>query len=122
MTRRSVMIFGTAAVTALAGPLLSTTAIAAASPVSAVPHQAPRQLTASHYQVRQILNGKKLRHKFVPVGSAKPRSEPLADPDDITVLGHHLYTAFQDGVGPQGEPSPDGNTYSTIVESPPAAR
>ncbi len=122
MTRRSVMIFGTAAVTALAGPLLSTTAIAAASPVSAVPHQAPRQLTASHYQVRQILNGKKLRHKFVPVGSAKPRSEPLADPDDLTVLGRHVYTAFQNGVGPQGQPSADGNTFSTVVEFTPAGR
>jgi hypothetical protein len=35
------------------------------------------------------------------------------------VLGHHLYTGFQDGVGPQGQPSPDGNTDSTIVEYTP---
>ena len=63
-----------------------------------------------------ILNGAKLRHTFIPVGSTKPRTEALADPDDITVLGHHLFSGFQNGVGPQGQPSPDGNTYSTIVE------
>jgi hypothetical protein len=43
-------------------------------------------------------------------------TEPLADPDDITVLGHHLFNGFQNGVGPQGEASTDGNTDSTIVE------
>jgi hypothetical protein len=67
-------------------------------------------------QVRPVLNGMRLRHSFIPAGSARRRSEALADPDDITVLGHHLYTAFQNGVGPQGEPSADGNTASTVVE------
>ena len=32
------------------------------------------------------------------------------------MLGHDIYTTFQNGVGPQGEPSSDGNTDSTIVE------
>jgi hypothetical protein len=32
------------------------------------------------------------------------------------VLGHHLFSGFQNGVGPQGQPSTDGNTASTIVE------
>jgi hypothetical protein len=43
-------------------------------------------------------------------------TEPLADPDDITMLGGRLFTAFQNGVGPQGQASSDGNTFSTIVE------
>jgi hypothetical protein len=32
------------------------------------------------------------------------------------LLGHHLFSGFQNGVGPQGQASPDGNTDSTIVE------
>jgi hypothetical protein len=32
------------------------------------------------------------------------------------VLGHRLFTGFQNGIGPQGQPSPDGSTDSTIVE------
>jgi hypothetical protein len=42
-------------------------------------------------------------------------TEPLSSPDDITMLGHDLFTTFQNGVGPQGQPSADGNTDSTIV-------
>ena len=37
-------------------------------------------------------------------------------PDDITKLGDHLFVAYQNGVGSKGEPSPTGNTKSTIVE------
>ncbi|MGH3304598.1 MAG: hypothetical protein ACRDOK_23555 [Streptosporangiaceae bacterium] len=37
-------------------------------------------------------------------------------PDDITLLGHHPFAAFQNGVGPQGQPSSHGNTDSTVVE------
>jgi hypothetical protein len=44
------------------------------------------------------------------------QSEPLTLPDDLTRLGGHLFTAFQNGVGPQGQPSADGNRDSTIVE------
>jgi len=43
-------------------------------------------------------------------------SEPLTKPDDITRMGGDLFTAFQNGVGPQGQASPDGNRDSTIVE------
>ena len=63
-----------------------------------------------------ILNGADLRHTFVPAGRKNARTEALSSPDDIAVLGHDIYTTFQNGVGPQGEPSPDGNTDSTIVE------
>jgi len=34
-------------------------------------------------------------------------------------LGHHIFTAFQNGVGPQGQPAPDGNDDSTVVEFTP---
>jgi hypothetical protein len=45
-----------------------------------------------------------------------PVSETLSKPDDITRLGDNLFVGFQNGVGPQGEPSADGNQDSTIVE------
>ena len=47
------------------------------------------------------------------------KTEPLTSPDDITVLGDHIFTAFQNGVGPQGQPSLDGNDDSTVVEFTP---
>ncbi|HWE91427.1 MAG TPA: hypothetical protein VG317_18345 [Pseudonocardiaceae bacterium] len=40
----------------------------------------------------------------------------LSDPDDITPLGDDIYVAYQNGVGSQGEPSPTGQTASTVVE------
>jgi hypothetical protein len=106
--RRTTKIF--AALAAVPAGLLLAGTSAAASPVAA------GHVTSPHYRVRQILNGLHLRHTFIPAGSTTKRSEPLADPDDITVLGHRLYTAFQNGVGPQGQPSTDGNTFSTVVE------
>ncbi len=74
---------------------------------------------ASHpvrYTVTRILNGGALTHSFTPAGSGTPKSEPLTQPDDITVLGRHLFVGFQNGVGSQGQPSADGNLDSTIVE------
>ena len=75
-----------------------------------------RAAHAPQYQVRVILNGAHLRHTFIPAGKSKARTEALSSPDDVAVLGHDIYTTFQNGVGPQGQPSPDGNTDSTIVE------
>ncbi len=43
-------------------------------------------------------------------------TEALADPDDITLLGNDIFVGFQNGVGPQGQPSTDGNQDSTVVE------
>lgn len=40
----------------------------------------------------------------------------LAGPDDITELDGHLFVGYQNGVGPNGEPSSTGNTQSTVVE------
>ncbi|HYB31589.1 MAG TPA: hypothetical protein VEF89_33710 [Solirubrobacteraceae bacterium] len=43
--------------------------------------------------------------------------EAISQPDDITYLDGHIFVGFQNGVGPQGEPSSTtGNTDSTIVE------
>ena len=109
-TRRAAKIL-MAAAGIPASVLIAGTAMAAtAGPGAAQHHPAPR------FAVRQILLGGKLRHTFVPAGSTKRRSEPLTQPDDITVLGRDLFTGFQNGVGPQGQPSTDGNAYSTIVE------
>jgi hypothetical protein len=94
---------------ALAGPALASPAMAQAP--SARSHWPKAAL-----HVRQILTGMKLQHTFIPSGSSTAKTEPLTGPDDITVLGHHLFTAFQNGVGAQGEPSADGNTDSTVVE------
>jgi hypothetical protein len=116
--RRTSKIFAVLAAVP-AGLLLAGTSVAAASPVAAgaqATSHAAGHVTAPRYRVRQILNGTHLHHTFVPAGSSTRHTEPLADPDDITVLGHHLYTAFQNGVGPQGQPSTDGNRFSTVVE------
>jgi hypothetical protein len=94
---------------ALAGPALASPSATRTGPTG-----------AQSFHVTQILNGMNLQHTFVPFGSATPMSEPLALPDDITVLGHDLFTGFQNGVGPQGQPSTDGNTDSTVVEFTPS--
>lgn len=45
-------------------------------------------------------------------------SAPTGDssPDDISRLGDELFVGYQNGVGPNGEPSASGVTASTIVE------
>ena len=70
--------------------------------------------------VRVVLDGASLQHTFIPSGPATAKTEALSSPDDITMLGGHLFAGFQNGVGPQGEPSADGNTDSTVVEFTPA--
>jgi hypothetical protein len=87
---------------------------AAASPSAASTHHgAPG---AGGYVVSQILLGSQLSHMYTPAGTSSSSSEPLSHPDDITVLGNHIFVGFQNGVGPQGEPSADGNQASTVVE------
>ena len=95
---------------ALAGPALAATTTAQARS-AATPAAKPV------FHVKQILTGMKLWHSFIPAGSTTRQTEHLTKPDDITMLGRYLFTAFQNGVGPQGEPSTaDGNTDSTVVE------
>ncbi len=106
-------------VAAAASAVLASRALA--GPALAAPTTVQARSAATHaakpvFHVRQILNGMKLKHSFIPSGSSTRKTEPLSSPDDITVLGHHLFTTFQNGVGPQGQPSTSGNTDSTIVE------
>lgn len=89
---------------------ISTPAVQTSSAASVRPYPAPV------FKVAHILLGASLHHTFVPAGSATPRSEALSDPDDMSQLGADLFVGFQNGVGPQGQPSPDGNRDSTIVE------
>ncbi len=58
----------------------------------------------------------RLSHTFIPAGSARRRTDPLTQPDDITVLDGRLFTGFQNGIGARGEASTDGNLYSIVVE------
>ena len=68
------------------------------------------------FQVSQILAGASLQHTFTPAGSTTPQAETLSKPDDIARLRDKLFVGFQNGVGPQGQASPDGNLDSTVVE------
>jgi hypothetical protein len=99
-------------ITAVSMATLAVSAAAATAFAAPVTTHAP----SAPLTVKQVLSGASLSHKFVPVSSAAPKSEPLAGPDDLTALGGHLFTAFQNGVGSKGEPSTSGNRDSTIVE------
>jgi hypothetical protein len=90
--------------------------LALAGPALATP--APGSGHHSSFQAKVVINGAKLSHPYVSDGTRK--TEHLTSPDDITVLGHHIFTAFQNGVGPQGQPAPDGNDDSTVVEFTPS--
>lgn len=111
MSHTGRMIWATAAAASMLAGAAATTA---ASATTAAPrhHSAPQIRVAA----RRIVFGAKLRHRFVPAGSHKVKSEPLTSPDDLTALGGLIFAAFQNGVGPQGEPSSSGNRDSTIVE------
>jgi hypothetical protein len=89
-------------------------AVLLAMTVSAIPARAEGY--TSKYFSRVILSGKSLHHWYTKAGSSKRYREALAQPDDITRIGGYLFTGFQNGVGPQGQASPDGNRDSTIVE------
>ncbi len=88
------------------GALGAGTALAA--PGGPAGHPAPA------FSARTILSGHNLSHTFAAKGS--PHHEHLSSPDDITTLDGKLFVAFQNGVGPQGQASPSGNTDSTVVE------
>jgi hypothetical protein len=113
-TRQAAKILAAAAVIP-ASLLIAGTAMAATAVPSAA-HSAPR------FAVRPILFGSKLQHTFVPAGSTKRRRAALTQPDDITHMGPDLFTAFQNGLGPQGQAGPGGDLDSTIVEFTAAGR
>lgn len=71
---------------------------------------APPLPSPSVFTNQVFFNGATVSHP-IPGGS-----EPLAQPDDITSGDGHIFVAFQNGVGPQGQASPSGNLDSTVVE------
>ena len=101
---------------AATGLALLTTALALGVPVaSADPgYGHTHELTAT-----TILSGLTLTHSFTEAGTSALRQEALADPDDITRLGRDIFVGFQNGVGPQGQPSTSMNLDSTVVELTP---
>ncbi len=70
--------------------------------------------TGSTFHVTRLFSGTSLHHSYVASGAT--HSEALSKPDDISQSGQDLFVGFQNGVGPQGEASSDGNLDSTIVE------
>jgi hypothetical protein len=106
---RSVGVLAAAGAASL-GTALVPGALGAA-PAGANPP--PSSLTAV-----TVLKGASLHHTFTVGGVTK--TEPLADPDDITRLGNDIFVGFQDGVGPQGQASTSGNVDSTVVEFTPS--
>lgn len=104
---RSLAAVCASATAALAVAFLPAGATSAAPPTSTGQPSQPG-LTAI-----TILSGKSLSHSYMAMGAMA--SETLANPDDITTLDGVVYVGFQNGVGPQGQPSSDGNTDSTIV-------
>jgi hypothetical protein len=107
-----------AAAVAGAGVLAVAGALAApASAASTTRATSAASVAAVHpLQVTRIAYGKKLHHTFLPNGKGTAHTEALASPDDIADLHGNIFVTFQNGVGPQGQASPDGNLDSTIVE------
>jgi hypothetical protein len=105
-----------AAAVAGAGVLALAGALAAPASAQAAPARPASVAAGNPLHVTQIAFGKKLRHTFHANGTGAARTEALSSPDDITQLGRDVFVTFQNGVGPQGQASPDGNLDSTIVE------
>ena len=93
---------------------LSAVAALAATALSAGPASASTTASHSGYTARVILSGASLRRTFVAAGQR--HTVRLTLPDAITAAGPYLFTAFQNGVGPQGQAATNGNRDSTVVE------
>jgi hypothetical protein len=112
-SKRNTRTLATAA--AVSGACVLAAAGALAAPASA--QTATASVAAARpLQVTRIASGEKLHHSFRPNGTGAARTEALTSPDDIAELGGHIFVTFQNGVGPQGQASPDGDLDSTIVE------
>ncbi len=105
-----------APIAAVAAALAGMTAFALPAGAASVLPAATTALPSTTYSVSTVLSGKTLHHSYTKAGSSAEFSEPLTKPDDITRVGSDLFTAFQNGVGPQGQASTDGNRDSTVVE------
>ena len=118
-TRRAAKIL-TAAAVIPASLLIAGTAMAAtAAPAGS---GAVQHTPAARFTVRQILFGSKLRHRFVPAGSTRRRSEPLTQPDDITHMGPDLFTASRTASARRARPAPMATPTARSSSSPPPGR
>ena len=122
---RTATVRTVAVVAAAALAPLVVAIVPAGSPASAALHDGQGDGGAHDHggplTARTILSGSSLTHSFTPARASAPTSEPLTKPDDITRLGRDIFVGFQNGVGPQGEPStPSGNVDSTVVEVTPS--
>ncbi|HUN31215.1 MAG TPA: hypothetical protein VMU95_04280 [Trebonia sp.] len=111
--RHTVRVLAVAFMTAGAAGSIGALAVSStnAAAATSVPRARPASLT-----VKQIALGARLHHDYQVNGKGAWHAEALSSPDDITFLGRDIFVTFQDGVGPQGQASPDGNLVSTIVE------
>ena len=96
--------------------MLAACALAIPASAQAASTQPAGAAPGQQLAVTRIAYGDKLHHTFAPNGTGAPRTDPLTSPDDIAELGGHIFVTFQNGVGPQGQASPDGDLDSTIVE------
>src|SRR5580704_8237622 len=69
----------------------------------------PRSAAAS-FTAKVLVNAGKITHPTSKGNVA------ISQPDDVAMLGGHIFVGFQNGVGSQGEPATTGNKDSTIVE------
>lgn len=93
--------------------VLAGLSVGVASVTLAVP---TASATDTSLHVTQILLGSSLHHSFTLAGSTTVHTDALTNPDDISQWGGDLFVGFQNGVGPQGQASTDGNIDSTVVE------
>ncbi len=101
---------------ALLVPVATISVLASAAATAGASGLKPLTEPVPAYTVHVILSGSTLTHSFTPAGAGSPTTRPLSDPDDITLLGDDIFVGFQNGVGPQGQASADGNLDSTVVE------
>jgi hypothetical protein len=113
LSRRAIAV----PVAAALMPLMAASALAASPPAAASgSDQGPHGWSGAALSAQTILSGSSLTHTFTVAGTPTTKTEPLSDPDDITRLGRDIFVGFQNGVGPQGQASADGNLDSTVVE------
>ena len=113
-SERNARTLAAAAVVAGAGAGALAVAGALAAPASAAPRTKGAISTASvaavhPLQVTRIAYGDKLHHSFLPNGKGTAHTETLTSPDDVADLYGNIFVTFQNGVGPQGQASKDGN-------------
>jgi hypothetical protein len=84
-------------------------AVSVAPAVARMSHQNPWSGGGAGFSSRVFATGNDLSHRI------RGSRETISQPDDITFLNGRIYVGFQNGVGPQGQASPSGNTRSTIV-------